>query len=242
MSVLTLQLAGPLQSWGVSSRFAWRTTAPAPTKSGIVGLLASALGWDRTADLRDLAELRLGVRVDQPGTRVRDFQTAHHADTRRSMPLSERFYLADAVFVAAVEGGDELIHRLYDAVRQPHFLPYLGRRSCPPAQPVELGVSAADIATALETEPWRASAWYQKRVREEHVYLDVFLETAPTEQAAEIQRDQPTSFDPRHRQYELRAVRIDTVRIPNPSARRRTGGARPSTVLDHDPTTLLEGI
>lgn len=244
MSVLTLQLAGPLQSWGLSSRFAWRTTAPAPTKSGIVGLLASALGVDRTKDeeLNELAKLRLGVRVDQPGTRVRDFQTAHHSVTGRSMPLSERFYLADAVFVAVVEGDDELIHRLHDAVRQPHYLPYLGRRSCPPAQPIDLGVSATDMVTALSTEEWRASAWYRRRTREAFVDLDVFLEAEPAERAAEVQRDQPVSFDPHHRQYALRAVRADTVRIANPAARRPAGISRPAAVPDHDPTTLLEGI
>lgn len=102
MSVLTLRLAGPLQSWGSSARFARRTTETAPTKSGVVGMLAAALGRDRTADLSDLAALGFAVRIDQSGTRVRDFQTAHHADTDKAMPVSERFYLADAVFVAAV--------------------------------------------------------------------------------------------------------------------------------------------
>ena len=42
MSVLLLQLAGPLQSWGAASRFARRSTENAPTKSGLVGLLAAA--------------------------------------------------------------------------------------------------------------------------------------------------------------------------------------------------------
>jgi CRISPR system Cascade subunit CasD len=251
MSVLLLQLAGPLQSWGVSGRFAWRTTAPAPTKSGVVGLLAGALGRERDADLSDLAALRFGVRADQPGTRVRDFQTAHHAVTGQAMPLSERFYLADAVFVAAVEGDDELVDRLHTAVREPHFLPYLGRRSCPPARPVELGVRGEDLTTALESEPWRASPWYGKRAGHS-VDLDVFLETEPGERDAELQRDQPVSFDPRHRRYELRALRTITVNVANPNARpvRGTGGtgSTPGTraarrpTPQHDPTALLESI
>lgn len=77
MSVLLMQLAGPLQSWGASSRFARRSTEPAPTKSGVIGLLAAALGRARSADLTDLAALRFGVRVDQRGTPLRDFHTAH---------------------------------------------------------------------------------------------------------------------------------------------------------------------
>ncbi|MQS09839.1 type I-E CRISPR-associated protein Cas5/CasD, partial [Streptomyces alkaliphilus] len=129
MSVLLLQLAGPLQSWGATARFARRTTENAPTKSGVLGLLAAAQGRDRTADLTDLAALRFGVRLDQPGTRLRDYQTAQHADTGKSMPVSERFYLADAVFVAGLEGDHELLAALHRALRRPVYPPYLGRRS-----------------------------------------------------------------------------------------------------------------
>jgi len=44
MSVLLLRLAGPLQSWGDSSRFATRGTRREPTKSGVIGMVAAALG------------------------------------------------------------------------------------------------------------------------------------------------------------------------------------------------------
>ena len=44
MTVLLLRLAGPLQSWGVKSRFTVRATELAPTKSGIIGMLAAAVG------------------------------------------------------------------------------------------------------------------------------------------------------------------------------------------------------
>ena len=53
MSVLLLKLAGPLQSWGSSSRFARRGTEIAPTKSGVIGLLAAAKGMRRTEPLTD---------------------------------------------------------------------------------------------------------------------------------------------------------------------------------------------
>jgi CRISPR system Cascade subunit CasD len=240
MSVLALQLAGPLQSWGETGRFAWRTTASAPTKSGVIGLLAAALGRPRDADPTDLAALRFGVRIDQPGTRVRDFQTAHHAVTGRPMPLSERFYLADAVFVAALEGEHALLARLLGAVRAPHYLPYLGRRSCPPARPLDLGLREADLATALETEPWRASPWYQRRERRALVPLQRLVETAPGTRAADLRRDQPVSFDPRHRRYEVRAVLTDTVEVANPHYRGQRA-ARPAAVPQHDPTSVLEG-
>jgi CRISPR system Cascade subunit CasD len=242
MSVLLLRLAGPLQSWGVSGRFAWRTTAPAPTKSGIVGMLAAALGRSRDADLADLAALRFAVRIDQAGTRVRDFQTAHHGVTDKPMPLSERFYLADAVFVAAVEGRDPLIDHLHAAVREPHYLPYLGRRSCPPAEPIDLGIRPAGLREALQAEPWRASAWYQKRRASESVVaLETLIEVEPGDRAADLQRDQPISFDPRHRRYDLRSVRSGSVRVPNPSAR-RPPAQRHTPPPEHDPMAHLEGF
>ena len=46
-SVLVLRLAGPMQSWGVSSQFVHRATETFPTKSGLVGLLAAAQGRRR---------------------------------------------------------------------------------------------------------------------------------------------------------------------------------------------------
>ncbi len=238
MSVLLMQLAGPLQSWGASSRFARRSTEPAPTKSGVIGLLAAAQGRQRSDDLEDLAALRFGVRVDQRGTRLRDFQTAHRFVSGDSLPVSERFYLADAVFVAAVEGERELIDKLDRALRNPVFLPYLGRRSCPPARPVDLGVRHEHtLEQALEREQWRAARWYQRRSRSQpQMDLEVLVEATAADGSVDNVRDQPISFDPLHRQYALRGIRHAHVKVPNPCAHPNSA-ARP----DHDPTTVLGG-
>lgn len=233
MSVLTLRLAGPLQAWGASARFARRTTESAPTKSGVIGMLAAARGMDRGDDetLARLAQLRFGVRIDQPGTRVRDFQTAHHGDTGKSMPLSERYYLADAAFVAAVEGEDGLLEELDAALHHPVHAPYLGRRSCPPAHPVRLGLHhGTDLAEALQAEPWQASAWYRtQRRRDATVSLTVLREARADEPNADLLRDQPLSFAAEHRQHALRTVVTTTVEVPNPRS-----------VPRHDPFAALE--
>lgn len=73
---LLLRLAGPLQSWGTSSRWTERDTGYEPSKSGVIGILAAALGLPREADLSQLASLRMGVRVDQEGSPGYDFQSA----------------------------------------------------------------------------------------------------------------------------------------------------------------------
>ncbi|WP_329087690.1 type I-E CRISPR-associated protein Cas5/CasD [Streptosporangium sp. NBC_01469] len=242
MSVLVMQLAGPLQSWGASSRFARRSTEPAPTKSGIIGLLAAAQGRQRWENLDDLAALRFGVRVDQRGTVLRDFHTAHRFTTGEALPVSERFYLADAVFVAALEGEPVLIDQLYRALLTPVFLPYLGRRSCPPSRPVDLDLHHnLTLEEALRKQKWRAACWYQRRHREaSHVDLELLLEATAADGQVESLRDQPISFDPLHRRYALRGVRRDRVNVPNPAARpthatRAARAARP----DHDPTSVL---
>ncbi|MBT2544989.1 type I-E CRISPR-associated protein Cas5/CasD [Streptomyces sp. ISL-44] len=241
MSVLALRLAGPVQSWGASARFARRTTETAPTKSGVIGLLAAALGRDRSADLSDLAGLRFAVRIDQPGTRLRDFQMAHQADTGKAMPVSNRFYLADAVFVAAVAGDDDLIHALYAAVRAPVYLPYLGRRSCPPQGPVDLGVrDADDPVEALRTEDWQASEWYRKQRRTDpSVTLTILGECTAGSGLADTLRDQPVSFDPRHRRYALRSVVSTSVDVPNPNFRPLPNRPAPVPVPRHEPEALL---
>ncbi|MFD4861705.1 type I-E CRISPR-associated protein Cas5/CasD [Streptomyces atratus] len=222
MSVLTLRLAGPLQSWGASARFTRRTTESAPTKSGVIGMLAAASGIERGDDaaLVRLGALRFGVRIDQPGTRVRDFQTAHHSVTETSMPLSERFYLADAVFVAVLEGDGELLASLHAALRAPVYPPFLGRRSCPPARPVELGLhDGISLHQALTDEEWQAAPWYRRQRRSEAmVSLVVLREAGDDEHDADFQRDQPLSFAAEHRRHALRTVVSRMVDVPNPAA------------------------
>ncbi|MEW2405367.1 type I-E CRISPR-associated protein Cas5/CasD [Streptomyces griseoviridis] len=73
--VLLVRLAGPLQSWGITGRFARRDTHSRPTKSGVIGLCAAALGLPREEPLGELAEVRFGVRADRPGTSLRDYHT-----------------------------------------------------------------------------------------------------------------------------------------------------------------------
>jgi len=61
---LALLLDGPMQSWGLASRFQRRTTGPHPSKSGVVGLICAAMGLAKGspgegAILPELAALRM---------------------------------------------------------------------------------------------------------------------------------------------------------------------------------------
>lgn len=76
-ATLLLRLEGPVQSWGdASSRWDHRPTGPRPTKSGVVGLIANAMGRTYDTAIDDLAALRFAVRADRPGHIELDFRTA----------------------------------------------------------------------------------------------------------------------------------------------------------------------
>lgn len=153
---LLLTLAGPQQAWGTSSRFATRATEHAPTRSGVIGLVAAALGLDRTAPLDRFRAVLFGVRIDRPGRIERDFQTARTLDGKTSMPLSHRYFLADAVFVAGLASEDDrLLDEIQAALRKPRYPLYLGRRAFPPAGPIPTELVDADLRTALTDTPWR---------------------------------------------------------------------------------------
>ncbi|MBP2473171.1 CRISPR system Cascade subunit CasD [Crossiella equi] len=235
MRCLLLRLAAPLQSWGTSSRFVRRNTDRAPSRSGVLGLLAAAQGRRRTDPLEELLELRIGVRVDQPGQLERDFQTARSLDGQDSMPLSYRFYLADAVFAVAVQGPEPVLEGLEAALRAPKFALYLGRRSCPPAGQLVQGIHEGELDHVLGTAPWLASPWVQDKHRSATVTLDTVRDCAAEQARAELVRDDPISFDPRHRRYAWRSVLRSPVTIPNPLHRppARVGG-------DHDPMDFFE--
>jgi len=135
---LLLHLEGPLQSWGVGPRLDWRETAPYPTKSGVVGLLANALGRRRTEDVSDLASLRMGVAVLREGRPLLDLQTVRgvaRVDGGRKDKVTWRRYLQDAAFLVGLEGPASLLEGLHEALRNPARALYLGRRGCLPSPP-----------------------------------------------------------------------------------------------------------
>ena len=142
MATLLMRLAGPMQSWGTTSRFDERDTQLEPSKSGVLGLVCAALGRDRAEPVADLAALRMAVRVDREGIPMRDYHTATgvvassgKADANRTV-VSQRYYLSDAVFLVALEGDRELLAQVHNALRTPHWPLCLGRKSFAPSCPV----------------------------------------------------------------------------------------------------------
>lgn len=157
-----------MQSWGTTSRFDQRDTGKEPSKSGVVGLLAAALGidrqnWDSQPEpLEPLTRLMMGVRHDRPGVLKRDYQTAQNiisADRSKvhETAVTTRDYLADAVFLVGLQGPDrEMLERAHTALQNPAWPLALGRKSYVPSESVWLksGIRDTPLLEALAAWPW----------------------------------------------------------------------------------------
>lgn len=240
MPTLLLRLAGPMQSWGTTSRFDQRDTGKEPSKSGVIGLLAAALGIDREEwndDLQALAALMMGVRHDRPGVLKYDYQTAGQGTDdavgpdgktqKRSRIIlasgkhpsgahlgegvqSWRHYLADAVFLVALEGQDRsLLERAHAALNNPVWPLALGRKSYVPSEPIGLegGVVDRPLLDALATWPWLAAQRKWEAIPER---LLVSIESSDGTGA--LRMDQPLSSFA-ERRFGARFVRSDWVNL-----------------------------
>jgi CRISPR system Cascade subunit CasD len=177
MQFLLFQLHAPLAAWGDVAVGTYRGTREHPGASALVGLLGAALGLKRDdeaahAALRDSCAFAVGT-VDA-GTLLRDYHTAQVPGrselkgrphrTRRdelSLPrqdlntiLSARDYRQGGIWVVAAQalpGAAYSLDALAQALRQPRFVLYLGRKCCPPAAPLAPQVIPADSAHAALT-------------------------------------------------------------------------------------------
>ncbi len=234
MSGLVLRLAGPLQSWGEHSAFADRDTTSFPTRSGLVGMFAAAMGLARGESLTRFTDLRLTVRVDAPGVPLTDFQTVGGGlAPARTVPIADgkhrpgdtgtlvirRRYLSDAVFTVAITGPDALVDQVGEKLLHPRWQPYLGRRSCPPDQPFVLRRQVEDPERDLQE---RVPLPHRPRfipAANGTVEVDLLTETETETETAQDNAavtelaDVPVSFASLDRRYERRSVYRQVVSL-----------------------------
>jgi CRISPR system Cascade subunit CasD len=208
MNTLLLRLAGPMQSWGVQSRFSVRDTGLEPSKSGVLGLVCAAQGIDRNDDeaLAHLAALRMGVRVDREGRLTRDYHTALRVlkaggGLKETEP-STRYYLADAAFLVGLEGVDlPLLEKIQAALARPVWPLFLGRKAFVPGLPIHLpdGLKVGvGLEPALRAYPYQGRGNPPEMVR-------LILEDLNGDV---VRPDQPLSFRMYQRRFAPRRLRI----------------------------------
>ncbi len=218
MNTLLLRLVGPMQSWGVQSRFSVRDTGLEPSKSGVLGLICAALGIDRNDDeaLAPLAALRMGVRVDREGRLSRDYHTALKVlkaggGIKETEP-STRYYLADAVFLIGLEGKDlALLEKIQAALKNPVWPLFLGRKAFVPGLPVQISDGlkpGASLGKALQNYPYMGQNNPPGTVR-------LVLEDPKGDL---VRPDQPISFRQDQRRFAPRRTTVDFVQISRTEA------------------------
>ncbi len=234
MKTILLKMAGPLQSWGTGSHFESRKTDRYPSKSAVIGLIAASFGYRRDADeeIAQLNELDFAVRIDQPGRLLRDYHTAAKYKPNGSFErtyVTNRYYLEDAVFVAALGHKDEdFMNRIQDALHHPYFQPFLGRRSLPLPADFFLGVTTESVIDSLCKVPWQASKWFQKGKQPR---LDLYCDAELIPSAPQmVRQDRVLSFSQRERKLTFRIEGHSELVL-----------ADPETVEDHDAFSVVGG-
>lgn len=175
MQFLAFQLYAPLASFGEPAVGEARPSHNYPGRSAILGLVGAALGIRRDEESAQTA-LRdaygVSVAVYEEGSLLRDYHTTQVPSTtdlkRRphrtradelAIPksklntiLSTRDYRQDAYSVVLVweasASAPYPLTVLRDALTTPKFSLYLGRKSCPPAWPLQAQVVDGDTLSA----------------------------------------------------------------------------------------------
>lgn len=137
-----------MQAWSTSSRThgggGTRPTQGHPTKAGVVGFIANALGRDRTDDMTDLAGLTFAVRCDQPGRRSVDYHTAGSGH----MPLLPGDLVTDPSLAAAVQKDHTIMAGWYGAPEKVK------------ATPRGPHASISNRRTVVTVDEYLADAWF----------------------------------------------------------------------------------
>jgi CRISPR system Cascade subunit CasD len=196
-----------MQSWGHASRFERRTTALHPTRSGIIGLIAAAMGINKYAEDENLARfdaIRCTMvtlpRIRQrSGERFMQRMLDYHTVTgirRASGKVDEdatvqtyRHYLLDARFGVLLEGPGDLLKEIECALADPRWGVWLGRKCCIPASPVLVAP-----VSGLEDAWQRLLQRCGYCGRETRNMFDHVLEVTPDEAGADMIDDRPLGY------------------------------------------------
>jgi len=193
-SYLLLWLEAPLQSWGSDSRFGRRGTLEFPTKSGVLGMLCCALGagGEQRELLMEMGPLRqtaLSFRKSKERvTLLRDFhmvgsgyddqdpwetllipkKTDGKPAVGGGSKITYRYFLQDASFAIILEVPAAKTALFADALENPCWDIYFGRKCCAPTDFIYRG-SFDTESSAIEQAVGVAK---EKSLREDFRVLD----------------------------------------------------------------------
>jgi CRISPR system Cascade subunit CasD len=205
---LLLWLEAPLQSWGSDSKFGRRDTLAFPTKSGVLGLVCSALGaggeqrallaefvalgqtvvsfvrgkqtsdgvikQDREPLLRDFHMVGSGYDDQDPWASLLIPKTSEGKKAvGGGTKMTYRYYLQDAAFAVALQVPFDKAGTIAQALQNPAWDIYLGRKNCVPTDFIYRGIFDNE---AIALEKAQSIAWQKNRVEDFRVLHGVCSE------------------------------------------------------------------
>jgi CRISPR system Cascade subunit CasD len=206
---LLFTLYAPLGSFGEIAVGERRTSFSRPARSAVLGMIAGALGIDRSdEDAQSNLDCAYGLilRADHPGTILDDYHTIQSRPARRNQTfatrrealatpleletlLSVREYRCDPLFTVALLALDPPgrfgPEQLNQALRSPTYTPYMGRKACPLGLPLRpLVVEKPDAISALsifDAARPLPEIWVRNvlRPRSENLYIAADIVCAP---------------------------------------------------------------
>lgn len=174
---LRFRLYGPLASWGDIAVGEMRHAVVAPSRSALLGLLGAALGIRRDDEAAQQALTDgycFGVKLLAAGTLLRDYHTVEVGVPSRkarfrfrrqelaaekvNTVLSTREYRCDSLALVVVQARGSALRSLAElqqALLNPVFALYLGRKSCPLAAPLAPALlEGVSVREALDAPGW----------------------------------------------------------------------------------------
>jgi CRISPR system Cascade subunit CasD len=219
---LALRLEGPLQAWGVDSQYSCRNTTLMPSRSAIAGMICAALGLDRGSknekeflvEFEALSMLTISIprqiskrkageicKKVLPVRRLNDYHTVQNTKTAsgssKDCHITQRQYLTDAAFGVLLTGKTLTILKIAEALADPIWGIWFGRKSCIPSAPVLAGIKSSReecLKLLLGNAPLKSFT------RQE--------ETETFAEGRDSLSDVPISFASNQRQFSQRRVRI----------------------------------
>jgi CRISPR system Cascade subunit CasD len=173
---LALWFEAPLQSWGADSKFYRRETMDFPTKSGVLGLICCALGkggeqkeflsqfspllqnsfsFKKSSKLHDYQTVGSNYNKDDPWEKFHIPKTIDNkAPTNTTgSKLILRSYLQDMFFGVALEIPQSFENEIVEALKNPVWDIFLGRKNCTPTDYIYRGTfDSQNVAEKAITE------------------------------------------------------------------------------------------
>ena len=159
MKYLLMKISAPMQTWRYDNYSSKRKTVHFPTKSGIVGMICSAMDCDlsNVEQVADISKLRMTSYNVSYHTSYTDFQVTGNGYKRKiedyfqiqkkdvsknkyTHRLSNREYLIGAEFYVTMQGDDVIVDKIAQALKQPKNILFFGSRNCIPSEPIFRGI------------------------------------------------------------------------------------------------------